>query len=207
MPRKLASNRFTPEWWETWTEREPNTGRHLWLGAACQLGYGRVYMGGEERVLIHRIAYEKAFGPFDPSLKVCHRCDTPSCVNPDHLFLGTQQENLRDMFRKRRGRPRGRPHGWRDKTPLATTLAVRELASEISDASVIGNDVLHLMRTDAVLSGWRHVTGAPPIPPGHDGPSCQWPQNETDNPTSAKVRLASAPSAVATVAPCCGGAR
>lgn len=50
----------------------------------------------------NRFAYELAYGPFDKNLFVLHRCDRPACVNPRHLYLDTQAENLRDMSRKKR---------------------------------------------------------------------------------------------------------
>lgn len=88
---------------------EPNSGCHLWTGTVCKHGYGRIYRKGASPVLVHRVAWERVHGPIPAGLKVCHRCDTPSCVNPDHLFLGTQRDNLRDMYAKGRGRPFGVP--------------------------------------------------------------------------------------------------
>lgn len=183
---KSTHVRFSPEWWAWMTEREPNSGCHLWLGTVCASGYGRVAYGrAGSPVLIHRIAYELAFGAFDRTLKVCHRCDTPSCVNPDHLFLGTQQDNMRDMFEKGRANPRGH-RGQRRLATVAATVATRELASENSHASDAIAYKLHLTRTSALLARWRHVTGVPPLAPGHDGPSCKWPQIGTDNLASAE---------------------
>lgn len=152
---------LTADWWEARTVPEPNSGCRLWTGPVCRLGYGRVWNGGKSPELVHRLAYEAAFGPFDPALKVCHRCDTPSCINPDHLFLGTQTENLRDMFAKGRANPRG-------KRITVASVARKKLASVApgdSEKSVKVVELLHLMRTSATTAGWRRVTGVPEIRP------------------------------------------
>jgi len=83
---------------------EPNSGCLLWLGRADDLGYGRVSIPGGRQVATHRAAYELANGPIPAGLKVCHKCDVPSCINPAHLFVGTHADNMGDMARKGRAR-------------------------------------------------------------------------------------------------------
>lgn len=109
--------RFSPEWWAFWTQVDPVTGCHVWQGAKCKLGYGRMWYEGRGGRPAQRVRFEREFGPIPDGGTICHRCDNPTCVNPAHLFLGTQLDNMRDMFAKHRGRPRGRPFGWR-KQPL-----------------------------------------------------------------------------------------
>lgn len=73
-----------------------------WEWARCRSahgGYGRV--GGQRA---HRYAWTIAYGPIPNGLCVLHRCDNPPCVRPDHLWLGTQVDNMRDKTRKGRGR-------------------------------------------------------------------------------------------------------
>ena len=57
---------------------------------------------------VHRVAYEEAFGPIAEGLYVLHRCDTPLCVRPDHLFVGTQGDNIHDMWTKGRSAQQNR---------------------------------------------------------------------------------------------------
>jgi hypothetical protein len=84
---------------------EPTSGCWLWTGALGMDGYGiRVHLHGEERKprRAHRASWEIFRGPIPDGLWVLHRCDNPPCVNPDHLFLGTQTDNIRDAVRKGR---------------------------------------------------------------------------------------------------------
>lgn len=71
-----------------------------WL-ASTKNGYGQINVGGEISYA-HRLSYEFANGEIPSGLFVCHRCDNKSCVNPVHLFLGTQQDNMDDMIAKGR---------------------------------------------------------------------------------------------------------
>ncbi len=75
-----------------------------WVGSAPMgFGYGRFCFAGV-RNLAHRVSYFLANGAFDDELCVLHKCDNPICVNPNHLFLGTQADNMRDMQNKGRAR-------------------------------------------------------------------------------------------------------
>ncbi len=101
------------------TERErftrlyrPDTSSGCWLWAGTKLpqGYGLFRTGsirdGTRRYeRAHRASWRLHRGEIPESLQVCHACDTPSCVNPDHLFLGTARENTLDMVRKGRHKP------------------------------------------------------------------------------------------------------
>lgn len=81
--------------------REPNSGCWLWIGSLNKCRYGLFQVDGRQG-LAHRHSYEMHIGKIPDGLCVLHKCDTPECVNPDHLFLGTQQDNIADMNAKDR---------------------------------------------------------------------------------------------------------
>jgi len=88
-----------PETFWSRTTPEPNTGCWLWTGKGGR--YGQVSVK-DRPILAHRRAWEFAMGPIPKGAYICHRCDVPGCVNPDHLFLGTAKQNSEDMSRKGR---------------------------------------------------------------------------------------------------------
>jgi DNA-binding CsgD family transcriptional regulator len=78
----------------------------IWHGKIDHLGYGRITGRG---ILVHRQSYENAFADFNERLDVLHKCDVRPCMNPEHLYQGTHQDNMRDM-RERQRSPRGERH-------------------------------------------------------------------------------------------------
>lgn len=89
---------------------EPNTGCWIWTQSVDKDGYGLICKEKKQR-RAHRMAYELFVGQIPKGILVCHICDTPSCVNPSHLFLGTAKDNTQDCIKKGRDyRPRGNDH-------------------------------------------------------------------------------------------------
>lgn len=78
----------------------------LWSGYTQASGYGAISWKGR-MIYAHRAAWTEANGPIPSGMQVCHRCDVPLCVNVDHLFLGTNADNVADMVGKGRNK---RPH-------------------------------------------------------------------------------------------------
>ena len=101
--------KLSPTAWKRFLAKTKITeGCWLWTGTFGTRGYGQFRPGraAEGQVGAHRAAWAIFFGEFDQKLFVLHRCDTPACVNPAHLFLGTHQDNMQDMTQKGR-HPRG----------------------------------------------------------------------------------------------------
>lgn len=88
------------------------SGCWLWTGTRTT-GYGVLSLGKNKSVLAHRFSWQLHHEqPIPTGMKILHTCDTPSCVNPVHLWLGTQQENIADMDRKGRRRTTCANHIW-----------------------------------------------------------------------------------------------
>jgi hypothetical protein len=102
--------------------RIPFSGCWIFTGATNHFGYGIVGTGarGQPNDRAHRITYRHFFGDIPQGMFVCHTCDIPSCCNPDHLFLGTNQDNVNDMVKKKRNSlPPRNPHVVGSKHPLS----------------------------------------------------------------------------------------
>jgi ribosomal protein L37E len=81
---------------------EPNSGCWLWLGSRDRKGYGQIRVAKHDLRYATHVALEINDRSVPDGMSACHHCDNPGCVNPDHLFIGTQQDNTTDMIRKGR---------------------------------------------------------------------------------------------------------
>lgn len=79
-----------------------------WIGFKDKDGRGKVWVK-DRKEIASRVLYFISNGKIDKNLCVCHSCDNPSCVNPNHLWLGTKKENTHDMIRKNRHRKKNTP--------------------------------------------------------------------------------------------------
>lgn len=131
----------------------PESGCWLWAKGWSAKGYGSVRLGGQNYA--HRLSYQEFVGPIPAGMQVCHKCDTPACCNPSHLFLGTGADNLADASRKGRMHPGEKNYnnkltnelvGWIRSSTLSCRAIARKLGMEHSTIAMC-------RRGDT----WRHV--------------------------------------------------
>lgn len=143
-------------------EIAPATGCWVWKGAKDRWGYGVARAPGRVWMRAHRFSYEIHHGVVPDGKMVCHHCDNPPCVNPDHLYAGDQKSNMNDMVR--RGR-QATPEMKGSKNPNAKLdeEAVREIrrlhqngATNVAIGKMFG--VTHQM-VSLIVRGkkWSHI--------------------------------------------------
>lgn len=133
----------------------PEAGCWLFEGCLTPSGYGQVRVAGRGH-LAHRITYACLVDPIPDGAHVLHRCDTPSCVNPDHLFLGNASVNAADCMAKGR-KPKAEAH----KSSKLTEAQVRSILLSREKGRALAR---HYGVSEALISGvrqrklWAHVT-------------------------------------------------
>lgn len=145
-----------------WSKVDKSGDCWIWTGACDSKGYGHLSAGGAggKTIKAARLAYELTYGPVPEGMSVLHRCDNPVCVNPAHLFTGTQADNLQDMTLK--GRRRYREHkgseNGRAKLSESQVFEIRKRAAAGEPRSVLAKEYSMCWTTiDGIVAGrlWR----------------------------------------------------
>jgi hypothetical protein len=149
-----VEQRFAMQWMP-----EPNSGCWLWLGTISNVGYGKLYAFGQTKASAHRVSYQLHVGAIPDGMMVLHHCDVRPCVNPDHLFLGTADDNTKDMLSK--GRHRTRPnHGAANHNAKLTEDDVRMIKASMETGVILARQlnvtprVIYLVRHGQT---WSHI--------------------------------------------------
>lgn len=111
----------------------------VWRGSLNGNGYGQLAVGSNRPHIASRVAYEAWVGPIVDDEVVCHRCDNPPCINPDHLFVGDRAANNRDMADKGRS-----ANGELRKTTFRLTdVQVGEIRAKYASGGIIQRELAH----------------------------------------------------------------
>jgi HNH endonuclease len=134
---------------------EPNSGCLLWCGSFRKNGYGQFFPKKGVSMLAHRASWELQNGPIPTGLSILHKCDVPACVEPSHLFPGTQADNMADMVKKGRS-----TQGARHPNARTSESKVREIAAavgsyrEISIRFGVTRDIVSHIKQRRT---WKHL--------------------------------------------------
>lgn len=129
----------------------------LWTGALDKDGYGHIWTG-KRSPSANRISYEINIGPIPAGMSVCHTCDNPQCVNPAHLFLGTNLDNINDRIQKSRC-----ARGARVGNSKLTDNIVEQIKEKFNTGSAMSNIAkefnLQLQHVRLIVKSkiWKHI--------------------------------------------------
>lgn len=128
-----------------------------WTGMTDAHGYGTFGHGGKH-IRAHRFSYERTNGPIPKGMNACHRCDNPACSNPEHIFIGTQGDNMRDAATKGRVERGSRHHAAKltesNVQEIRRLRALGVLAKDIAPAFGIAEGTAQGI---IARRHWRHV--------------------------------------------------
>jgi hypothetical protein len=152
-------------------EINQSTGCWEWKGAKDRKGYASLSIDGKQ-VKAHRQSYMQLVGPIPEGMMICHKCDNPSCINPEHLFAGTALDNSRDCISKGRQKPIGEKSFTAKLTDSEVLRIRKELASGAQKKHLGKKFGVSARAIFKIANGdtWKHLIGAgQPAAAGPDG--------------------------------------
>ena len=142
---------ITPEQFKLFCDIEATC--WIWKGFQTSNGYGRLSVKGKEHAA-HRLSFQLFKEPIPSGMLVCHTCDTPLCVNPSHLFLGTNQSNSDDKIAKERGSFKG-DKAQSAKLTFELARSIREQSKITTPRMLAEKYEVSLYTIRAILAGRR----------------------------------------------------
>ena len=157
---KTFEQRLEGKWYEAERLTGWDSGCHIWTGTKNSEGYGELRFGRHMRK-VHRLRYAHTYGPIPDWLLCCHKCNVRECINPEHIYLGTDADNTRDKIDAGTHliRARGRDH---HNTPLeeADVLEIRRLDAAGSTRAEVArryNVTTATIGNIVNRKTWRHI--------------------------------------------------
>lgn len=143
-----------------WQYVNKTDGCWLWTASVDRKGYGKITVRTGEKtkwVIAHRAVYELLVGPIPEGMHLLHHCDNPLCVNPSHMFIGTNDDNIRDMIAKGRNN-KGEDQHCAKLTESQVIEIRRKLASV--DQKTLANEygvTVGCIRAIRIRKSWKHL--------------------------------------------------
>ena len=163
-PKKIYYQRLKSVEERFWEKVDKKSDEECWNWIAFKNsdGYGkfRLYKD-QDMITAHRTSWILHYGNVPNGLQVLHHCDNPSCVNPKHLFLGTHQDNMNDMYKKKR---HGNFKGENNKNSKLKEVEVQEIRRLYATGKIFQRELVSMFKVSTIQikaiinkRSWRHI--------------------------------------------------